>query len=89
MTTKSKEKGYLKVKKNKFYVTKIGKVLINQLKKYFTNLVDYNFNSHIKKILIKISDNKISWKNVLDVFLKILLNNLNKQKTSRKRRNDK
>ncbi|QFQ32457.1 type I DNA topoisomerase [Buchnera aphidicola (Aphis fabae)] len=71
--TKIKDKGYLKVEKNKFYATKIGAILIAQLKKCFTDLVDYNFTARMEKKLDQISDNKISWKNVLDMFFKNFL----------------
>ncbi|QCI17103.1 type I DNA topoisomerase [Buchnera aphidicola (Aphis helianthi)] len=66
--TKIKDKGYLKIENNKFYATKIGAILINQLKKCFTDLVDYDFTARMEKKLDQISDNKISWKNVLNIF---------------------
>ncbi|WP_348769582.1 type I DNA topoisomerase [Buchnera aphidicola] len=71
--TKIKDKGYLKVKQNKFYATKIGEVLITQLKKYFADLVDYNFTARMEKKLDQISSNKISWKNVLNMFFENFL----------------
>ncbi|QCI16529.1 type I DNA topoisomerase [Buchnera aphidicola (Aphis craccivora)] len=71
--TRIKDKGYLKVEKNKFYATKIGAILITQLKKCFTDLVDYDFTARMEQKLDQISDNKISWKKVLDMFFKNFL----------------
>ncbi|QCI18260.1 type I DNA topoisomerase [Buchnera aphidicola (Aphis nasturtii)] len=71
--TKIKDKGYLKIQNKKLYATKIGRILITQLKKYFTDLVDYDFTARMEKKLDQISDNKIFWKNVLNVFFKNFL----------------
>lgn len=82
--TKIKDKGYLQVKKNKFYATKIGIILITQLKKCFTDLIDYNFTARMEKKLDQISDNKICWKNVLNIFFKNFLNQFEKAKKPQK-----
>lgn len=66
--TKIKEKGYLKVKKNKFYATKIGEILITRLKKNFSDLVDYHFTARMEKSLDQISEKLINWKNLLNSF---------------------
>ncbi|CAL4322441.1 DNA topoisomerase 1 [Buchnera aphidicola (Protaphis terricola)] len=68
--TKIKDKGYLKVKNNKFYASKIGKIIIMQLKRHFTDLVNYDFTARMEKQLDEISANRISWKNVLNIFFK-------------------
>jgi DNA topoisomerase-1 len=66
--TKIKEKGYLKIKKNKFYAAKIGEILITRLKKNFSDLVDYDFTARMEKNLDQVSDKLINWKHLLNSF---------------------
>lgn len=70
ITSKIQDRGYVKIKKNKFYAEKMGKILTIRLKKSFSNLIDYNFTAHMEKTLDKVAENKIAWKNVLDSFFK-------------------
>ncbi|QCI20422.1 type I DNA topoisomerase [Buchnera aphidicola (Brachycaudus cardui)] len=68
ITSKIQERGYVTIKKNKFYAEKMGEILTIRLKKSFSDLIDYNFTANMEKKLDQIADNKISWKNVLNSF---------------------
>ncbi|AYN24781.1 type I DNA topoisomerase [Buchnera aphidicola] len=78
--TKIKEKGYLKVKKNKFYATKIGEILITRLKKNFSDLVDYDFTARMEKNLDQVSEKLINWKHLLNSFFDSFSKQLEKAK---------
>ncbi|QCI15959.1 type I DNA topoisomerase [Buchnera aphidicola] len=80
ITSKIQEKGYVKIKQNKFYAEKMGEILTIRLKKSFSNLIDYNFTARMEKTLDKIAENKIIWKNVLDSFFKDFSRQLEKAK---------
>jgi DNA topoisomerase-1 len=68
ITSKIQEKGYVKIKQNKFYAEKMGDILTVRLKKSFSNLIDYDFTARMEKQLDQVAENKINWKNVLDAF---------------------
>ncbi|AEO08082.1 type I DNA topoisomerase [Buchnera aphidicola] len=70
ITSKIQERGYVTIKKNKFYAEKMGSILTIRLKKSFSNLIDYNFTANMEKKLDQIAENKLSWINVLNSFFK-------------------
>ncbi|QIQ41871.1 MAG: type I DNA topoisomerase [Buchnera aphidicola (Microlophium carnosum)] len=80
--SKIQDRGYVKIKKNKFYSEKMGEILTIRLKKSFSNLMDYNFTAHMEKKFDKIANNEIEWKNVLDSFFKNFSEKLEKAKKS-------
>ncbi|WAI18559.1 MAG: type I DNA topoisomerase [Buchnera aphidicola (Acyrthosiphon caraganae)] len=82
ITSKIQDRGYVKIKKNKFYAEKMGEILTIRLKKSFSNLIDYNFTAYMEEKLDKVADNKIAWKNVLDSFFEDFSKQLEKAKKS-------
>ncbi|QCI17680.1 type I DNA topoisomerase [Buchnera aphidicola (Acyrthosiphon lactucae)] len=82
ITSKIQDRGYVKIKKNKFYAEKMGEILTVRLKKSFSNLIDYNFTAHMEKKLDKVAENKIEWKNLLNSFFKNFSKQLEKAKKS-------
>jgi len=82
ITSKIQERGYVKIKKNKFYAEKMGEILTVRLKKSFSNLIDYNFTARMEKKLDKVAEDKIAWKNVLDSFFKKFSEQLEQAKKS-------
>ncbi|GAB4286126.1 MAG: type I DNA topoisomerase [Candidatus Dojkabacteria bacterium] len=57
------------VKDGKYLVpTDTGKVVIKLLKKYFTNIVDYDFTSELEEDLDEIAEGKLEWKKMLNDF---------------------
>ncbi|QCI22731.1 type I DNA topoisomerase [Buchnera aphidicola] len=82
ITSKIQDRGYVKIKKNKFYAEKMGEILTVRLKKSFSDLIDYNFTANMEKTLDKIAQNKIKWKSVLDSFFKNFSKQLERAKKS-------
>ncbi|QCI21007.1 type I DNA topoisomerase [Buchnera aphidicola (Hyperomyzus lactucae)] len=82
ITSKIQEKGYAKIKKNKFYAEKMGEILTVRLKKSFNNLIDYNFTARMEQKLDQVAENKIAWKNVLNSFFKDFSQQLEQAKKS-------
>jgi len=82
ITSKIQERGYVTIKKNKFYAEKMGEILTARLKKSFSNLIDYNFTAHMEKKLDKVAENKLGWKNVLNDFFKKFSEQLEQAKKS-------
>ncbi|QCI23822.1 type I DNA topoisomerase [Buchnera aphidicola (Macrosiphoniella sanborni)] len=70
IVSKIQERGYVKIKNNKFYAEKIGEILTVRLKKSFSNLVDYNFTANMEKKLDQIAENKLIWTTLLNNFFK-------------------
>lgn len=68
ITSKIQDRGYVKIKKNKFYAEKMGEILTIRLKKSFSELIDYNFTANMEKKLDQVAQNKIKWKTVLNSF---------------------
>ncbi|CAL4326344.1 type I DNA topoisomerase [Buchnera aphidicola] len=80
ITSKIQERGYVNIKKNKFYAEKMGEILTIRLKKSFSELIDYNFTASMEHKLDKIAKNEISWKNVLNSFFYDFSKNLEQAK---------
>ncbi|ACL30095.1 type I DNA topoisomerase [Buchnera aphidicola] len=82
ITSKIQDRGYVKIKKNKFYAEKMGEILTIRLKKSFSNLIDYNFTAHMEKKLDQVAENKVTWRYLLDDFFKKFSEQLEQAKKS-------
>ncbi len=56
--------------KNKLVPTDMGIVVTDFLKKYFAEIIDYNFTANVEQDLDKIADGKQDWVKVIDSFYK-------------------
>ncbi len=56
--------------KNKLIPTDMGIVVTDFLKKYFPNIIDYNFTANVEEDFDKIAAGKIDWTKVIDEFYK-------------------
>ncbi len=56
--------------KNKLVPTDMGIVVTDFLKKYFPNIIDYNFTANVEEDFDKIAAGKINWTKVIDEFYK-------------------
>jgi DNA topoisomerase-1 len=80
--SKLKSKKYIKVKKKKFYTTKLGKKVVVFLEEHFSNLMDVKFTARMEKALDQIQEGKINWKDYLSEYysdLKPKIGALNKK----------
>ncbi len=56
--------------KNKLVPTDMGIIVTDFLKKYFPNIIDYNFTANVEEDFDKIAAGKINWTKVIDEFYK-------------------
>ena len=56
--------------KNKLVPTDMGIVVTDFLKKYFPDIIDYNFTANVEEDFDKIAAGKINWTKVIDEFYK-------------------
>lgn len=63
-----KSRGYVVLKERKFYITQVGKDVINFLSKYFPQIVEKTYTAKIEKLLDKICEGKENWVNVIKIF---------------------
>lgn len=62
------ERGYVKVKKRRFYAEKIGDIVTVRLVECFADLMEYGFTASMETTLDEVADGKRDWKRLLDKF---------------------
>ena len=72
------ERGYVTIKKHKFYAEKIGELVTTRLIAQFEDLLDYTFTANLEKRLDAIASGKVSWKQVLNEFYQEFSSHLQK-----------
>lgn len=83
-----KLRGYVQLKERKFYITPLGKEVIELLSKYFPDIIDKSYTANIEKLLDKISQGKENWIKVIATFYKPLIEQLNKAMREVKSKNE-
>ena len=63
-----KARGYVKLEKKRLYGEDKGRVVVAFLENFFARYVEYDFTASLEENLDKISNNEISWKEVLRDF---------------------
>ncbi|VEU82651.1 type I DNA topoisomerase [Acholeplasma hippikon] len=63
-----KSRDYVEVKEKKFYPTKQGILTVDELKKFFKNIMDVEYTSRMEKRLDQISEGNVSSKELLKTF---------------------
>jgi DNA topoisomerase-1 len=73
-----KQRGYVKLKERKFYITELGKEVIELLSKHFTEIVAKSYTAKIEKLLDKIAQGKEEWVKVVNIFYEPLIKEIEK-----------
>ena len=73
-----KQRGYVKLKERKFYITELGKEVIELLSKYFTEIVDKSYTAKIENLLDKIAQGKEKWVKVVNMFYEPIIKEIEK-----------
>ncbi|WP_185877683.1 type I DNA topoisomerase [Blattabacterium cuenoti] len=60
----------IKIEKNKFIPTEMGILITNFLKKYFKEIINYNFTANLEKKFDDVAKGNINWVNVVKDFYK-------------------
>ncbi|WP_185873069.1 type I DNA topoisomerase [Blattabacterium cuenoti] len=60
----------IRIERNKFIPTEIGTIITNFLKKYFKEIVNYNFTADLEKKFDDVSKGNLSWTSVIQDFYK-------------------
>jgi DNA topoisomerase-1 len=63
-----KDRGYVKLEKRRLYGEDKGRVVVAFLENYFKRYVEYDFTADLEEQLDRISNNEISWQQVLKDF---------------------
>jgi DNA topoisomerase-1 len=63
-----KDRGYVKLEKKRLYGEDKGRVVVAFLENYFKRYVEYDFTADLEEQLDRISNNEISWQQVLKDF---------------------
>lgn len=71
-----KEKVYIGEERKKFKPTELGIQVIDFSKKYFNNIMDYNFTSKLEEKIDLISEGKLTYLNCIKDFYNVLNNSL-------------
>ncbi len=62
------DRGYVTLKKRRFYAEKIGEIVTDRLVNSFADLLDYSFTAEMEQDLDQIASGDREWHNVLDTF---------------------
>ena len=62
------DRGYVTLKKRRFYAEKIGEIVTDRLVESFADLLDYSFTADMERDLDQIASGGREWLNVLDTF---------------------
>ena len=62
------DRGYVTLKKRRFYAEKIGEIVTDRLVNSFADLLDYSFTAGMEQDLDQIASGDREWHNVLDTF---------------------
>src|SRR5437899_4484999 len=63
-----KDRGYVKLEKKRLHGEDKGRVVVAFLENFFRRYVEYDFTAHLEEQLDRISNNEISWQQVLKDF---------------------
>jgi DNA topoisomerase-1 len=72
-----KDRGYVKLEKKRLHGEDKGRVVVAFLENYFARYVEFDFTADLEEKLDKISNNEISWKQVLADFWKDFIGAVN------------
>ncbi len=72
-----KDRGYVKLEKKRLHGEDKGRVVVAFLENYFARYVEFDFTADLEEKLDKISNNEISWKQVLSDFWKDFIGAVN------------
>lgn len=72
-----KDRGYVKLEKKRLSAEDKGRVVVAFLENYFARYVEFDFTADLEEKLDKISNNEISWKQVLTDFWKDFIGAVN------------
>jgi DNA topoisomerase-1 len=72
-----KDRGYVKLEKKRLHGEDKGRVVVAFLENYFSRYVEFDFTADLEEKLDKISNNEISWKQVLADFWKDFIGAVN------------
>ncbi|RTL50283.1 MAG: type I DNA topoisomerase [Bradyrhizobiaceae bacterium] len=78
-----KDRGYVKLDKKRLYAEDKGRVVVAFLENYFARYVEFDFTADLEEKLDLISNNEISWKQVLTDFWKDFIGAVNEIKDVR------
>lgn len=78
-----KDRGYVKLEKKRLYGEDKGRVVVAFLENYFARYVEFDFTADLEEKLDLISNNEISWKQVLTDFWKDFIGAVNEIKDVR------
>lgn len=78
-------RGYVRLQEKKFSPTELGKVVNQQLKQHFPEIVDTNFTARIEEKLDQIAEASIAWSSVVEEFYKPFEKDLNNAKKEMKK----
>ena len=62
------DRGYVEIQNRRFFVKKIGHIVIDRLIKSFDDIMNYDFTANFEDNLDKVANGELDWKNVLDNF---------------------
>ncbi len=63
-----KDRGYVKLEKKRLYGEDKGRVVVAFLENFFSRYVEYDFTANLEEQLDRISNNEVSWQQVLKDF---------------------
>ena len=72
-----KDRGYVKLEKKRLHGEDKGRVVVAFLENYFARYVEFDFTADLEEKLDRISNNEISWKQVLTDFWKDFIGAVN------------
>jgi DNA topoisomerase-1 len=72
-----KDRGYVKLDKKRLHAEDKGRVVVAFLENYFARYVEFDFTASLEEKLDRISNNEISWKQVLTDFWKDFIGAVN------------
>ncbi len=72
-----KDRGYVKLDKKRMHAEDKGRVVVAFLENYFARYVEFDFTADLEEKLDRISNNEISWKQVLSDFWKDFIGAVN------------
>ena len=62
------DRGYVEIQNRRFFVKKIGHIVIDRLIESFDDIMNYDFTAKFEDNLDKVANGELDWKNVLNNF---------------------
>ncbi|MEO1044993.1 MAG: type I DNA topoisomerase [Pseudomonadota bacterium] len=63
-----KDRGYVRVEKNRFFAEESGRLLVSFLERFFTRYVEYDFTADLEEQLDDVSGGREDWQQLLSAF---------------------